>query len=282
MGWFPGQAKAPAPPDVLERLIESGRLPKPGEGPVHARAVHQPQPRDLKKNRNTPIIINSRSTTVLKILQSHLIRRFATIQLFSYHGGLSTSKRIDVLNQWEACPNGILLLSTKSGSTGMTLTHAHVMISIDALSDPNWSILDQVEARIYRIGQKHKVTLYRLAIIGTVDEVIGGEIHNFKKEASQQILSNSENQKKVSSVNIPSIYYKATQKWANYIKKLKETHDVRAPVEDVIKVKNIENKRRPHQVQKYHPYKRIQQQNATPLSRKPQFAEKDGKIVIIN
>jgi len=243
--------------------------------------------RDRLKKRDTPIIINSRSTTVLAILHTHLKRQFPTINLFCYNGRLNPSQRIAVLNQWEACPNGILLLSTKAGSTGMTLIHAHVMISIDALSDPNWSILDQVEARIYRIGQKHKVSLYRLSMTGTVDEVIGGEIHQFKREASKTILYQTTKQKSKTTKDIPSIYGKATNNWIKYIETLKEKKDIRLPQQYLqhdatpLKRHNIIEKRK---MQRHHPYqsKSSQKSSQTNVLRRPQFAEKDGKIIIVN
>ena len=102
---------------------------------------------------------------------------------------MSTGQRREAIRKWEACPHGVLLLSTKAGGTGLTLTYACNMVSVDALSDPNPAVLQQVEGRVYRIGQERMVTLVRLASAGTVDEAVGGEVHSAKTALADLMLS---------------------------------------------------------------------------------------------
>jgi SNF2 family DNA or RNA helicase len=169
---------------------------------------------DKHDKTQTPLIITSCSTTVLSILEYHLQQEFSDMELFSYTGKLSTQQRLEILAAWEACPNGVLLLSTNAGSTGMTLTHATVMIGMDTLAHPNWAVMEQVEARIFRIGQTKPVTLYRLATTGTIDTVVGGTVHAAKKAASMALLTNSTQP----IPPVPSIYSGTMEEWKKYKK----------------------------------------------------------------
>lgn len=62
----------------------------------------------------------------------------------------------------------VMLLSTKAGGLGITLTGADRAI----IYDPSWNPTDDSQAvdRCYRIGQKRPVEVYRLIAAGTVEE----------------------------------------------------------------------------------------------------------------
>jgi len=62
----------------------------------------------------------------------------------------------------------VMLLSTKVGGMGLTLTAA----SRAVIYDPSWNPADDAQAvdRCYRIGQTKPVTVYRLVAAGTVEE----------------------------------------------------------------------------------------------------------------
>ena len=69
----------------------------------------------------------------------------------------------------ESDPVRILLLCSKAGGTGLTLTSATRMILIDV--DWNPSNEEQVMARIHRAGQRNPVAIYRL-LAGWVEEAM--------------------------------------------------------------------------------------------------------------
>jgi len=68
----------------------------------------------------------------------------------------------------------VFLISTKAGGLGINLTSASEVIMLDANWNPQADL--QAEARSHRIGQKNKVTVYRLITQGTVEEQMLGRI----------------------------------------------------------------------------------------------------------
>ncbi|KAG8388804.1 hypothetical protein BUALT_Bualt02G0163200 [Buddleja alternifolia] len=64
----------------------------------------------------------------------------------------------------------IVLLTSKVGGLGLTLTNADRVIVVDLAWNP--SIDNQCVDRAYRIGQKKDVVVYRLMTSGTVEEII--------------------------------------------------------------------------------------------------------------
>ncbi|KAF2733683.1 ISWI chromatin-remodeling complex ATPase ISW2 [Polyplosphaeria fusca] len=68
----------------------------------------------------------------------------------------------------------VMLLSTRAGGLGINLTSAEDVVFLD--EDWNPQITLQAEARAHRIGQKKKVTIYKLCTQGTVEEQMMGRI----------------------------------------------------------------------------------------------------------
>jgi len=78
-----------------------------------------------------------------------------------------------------------MLLSTKVGGLGLTLTAADRAV----IYDPSWNPADDCQAvdRCYRIGQTKKVCVYRLVAAGTVEErMYEKQIH--KMGVKEQVL----------------------------------------------------------------------------------------------
>jgi transcriptional regulator ATRX len=75
----------------------------------------------------------------------------------------------------------LLLISTKAGSLGATITAANRII----IFEPNWNPSDNIQSlfRVYRIGQKKPVFVYRLVTSGTMEETL------YKKEIEKESLS---------------------------------------------------------------------------------------------
>ncbi|KAF9739243.1 hypothetical protein PMIN06_005268 [Paraphaeosphaeria minitans] len=67
-----------------------------------------------------------------------------------------------------------MLLSTRAGGLGITLTAAEDVFFLD--EDWNPQVTLQAEARAHRIGQQKKVTIYKLCTQGTVEEQMIGRI----------------------------------------------------------------------------------------------------------
>lgn len=68
----------------------------------------------------------------------------------------------------------VMLISTRAGGLGINLASTSDVIFLD--EDWNPQITLQAEARAHRIGQKNKVTVYKLCTQGTVEEQMMGRI----------------------------------------------------------------------------------------------------------
>jgi superfamily II DNA or RNA helicase len=106
------------------------------------------------------------------------------------HGGLSRRKRTEMVDSFQS-EHGppVMILSTRAGGTGITLTHASVVVHIDRWWNP--AVEDQATDRAYRIGQGREVTVHKLVTTGTLDERIN-DILSAKRELAGDIVSAGE------------------------------------------------------------------------------------------
>jgi hypothetical protein len=65
---------------------------------------------------------------------------------------------------------GILLISTRAGGEGLTLTHANRVVILDCAWNPSHDV--QACCRCYRLGQRKPVFTYRLVTAGGMDETV--------------------------------------------------------------------------------------------------------------
>ncbi len=89
---------------------------------------------------------------------------------YAYLDG-QTKNRLQVVQRFENTPElKLFLISLKTGGTGLNLTSADTVI----LYDPWWNPMVENQAidRTHRIGQQHKVQVFRLIAKGTVEEKI--------------------------------------------------------------------------------------------------------------
>ncbi|QIW99314.1 hypothetical protein AMS68_004832 [Peltaster fructicola] len=99
------------------------------------------------------------------------IFRFARLD-----GDTSLSKRnlsMHLINKAES-EYKVMLVSTRAGGLGITLIGASDVVFMD--QDWNPQVTLQAEARVHRIGQTKKVTIYKLCAAGTVEEQMLGRI----------------------------------------------------------------------------------------------------------
>ena len=86
----------------------------------------------------------------------------------SITGSVVAKKRQETIDSFNDGEGDILILSTKVGGVGITLTSATRAV----IYEPSWNPADDRQAvdRIYRIGQEKPCTIYRLLSSGTVEE----------------------------------------------------------------------------------------------------------------
>ena len=83
-------------------------------------------------------------------------------------GSTPHNARQPIIDRFNAGFGSCLVLSTKVGGVGITLTSATRAV----IYEPSWNPADDRQAvdRIYRIGQDKACTVYRFASAGTVEE----------------------------------------------------------------------------------------------------------------
>lgn len=112
------------------------------------------------------VVIFSRFTKMLKLIEKQLLKRHYN---YYYLDG-NTNSRMDLVEEFEASDIGIFLISLKAGGTGLNLVSADTAI----IYDPWWNPASekQAEDRIYRIGQKNNVLIYKMIVEDSIEEKV--------------------------------------------------------------------------------------------------------------
>jgi snf2 family protein len=131
------------------------------------------------------IVVFSRFTKMLKLIERRLLREHKNV--FYLDG--QTKNRMDIIDEFEQSKIGIFLVSLKAGGTGINLTSADIGI----IYDPWWNPASekQAEDRLYRIGQKNSVMIYRLITEGTIEEKVQ-QLKEKKQNITMQLLEGHE------------------------------------------------------------------------------------------
>ena len=130
------------------------------------------------------ILLFSQFTSMFDIIS----KRFEKENISSYviTGSTSKEKRIKLVNDFNNDDTNVFLISLKAGGTGLNLVGADIVIHYD----PWWNFAAQNQAtdRAHRIGQKNKVTVYRLIAKGTIEEKIV-KLQETKKDLADKVLN---------------------------------------------------------------------------------------------
>ncbi|OON87450.1 hypothetical protein BXO88_04035 [Oribacterium sp. C9] len=112
------------------------------------------------------VVIFSRFTKMLQMIEKQVAKRHYN---YFYLDG-KTNNRMDLVEEFEESETGIFLISLKAGGTGLNLVSADTVI----IYDPWWNPASekQAEDRIYRIGQKKNVMIYRMIVEDSIEEKV--------------------------------------------------------------------------------------------------------------
>lgn len=134
------------------------------------------------------ILIFSTFAEILLHLQSLLENEGIANHLI--YGQTSAAKRLSYAEDFNNNPNvSVMLVSLKAGGTGLNLIGADIVIHLD----PWWNIAAEEQAtdRAHRIGQTRTVSVYKLIMVGTVEEKVI-ELQQKKKELTTILHSEGE------------------------------------------------------------------------------------------
>lgn len=139
-------------------------------------------------SKDHKILLFSSFKTVLVHLEKLLEKENITFD--SINGETSALKRIELAKKFNTEENPkVMLISLKAGGTGLNLIGADIVIHLD----PWWNLAaeDQASDRAYRIGQKRKVTIYKIVMKNTIEEKVL-DLQNKKKNLSDIFDSSNE------------------------------------------------------------------------------------------
>lgn len=113
-----------------------------------------------------------------------------------------TKHREDIVNEFEKEATGIFFISLKAGGVGLNLTSCQYVI----IYEPWWNIATEEQAsnRIYRIGQKKPVFIYRFIIKNSIEEKIY-KLQKYKKNLFDNLMNDLEGSREISMEDICKI-----------------------------------------------------------------------------
>ena len=105
------------------------------------------------------------------------------------HGGIPSSKRKDIIANFNDDNTCRVFLSTDAGSTGLNLQSASMVINLDLPWNP--AVLEQRIARIYRLGQERNIQAINLISKDSIEESMLDKLR-FKSAMFEGVLDNGE------------------------------------------------------------------------------------------
>ncbi|MCY6958534.1 DEAD/DEAH box helicase [Clostridium brassicae] len=114
------------------------------------------------------VLVFSQFTSVLKNINKRLDKE--RISCSYLDGSVPSTKRMDMVKDFNEGENSIFLISLKAGGTGLNLTSADVVIHFDPWWNP--AVEEQATDRAHRIGQKNVVEVIKIIAKGTIEEKI--------------------------------------------------------------------------------------------------------------
>lgn len=119
----------------------------------------------IKSSRR--VVVFSQYISMLSIIKTDLIQ---SDEKFCYIDGNTVDKLFEVEKFNEQKEIKIFLISLKAGGVGLNITGADTIIHFDLSWNP--SIEEQATSRVYRMGQKNHVLVYRIIAKSTIEEKI--------------------------------------------------------------------------------------------------------------
>lgn len=148
-------------------------------------------------------IIVSQWTSVLDILQRHLEND--GVATLSLNGSIPVKFRQSIVTEFNdpSSNKRILLLSLTAGGVGLNLVGANHLLLIDLHWNPQLEA--QAQDRIYRVGQKKNVTIYKFMCKDTVEERIK-RLQDIKLDLANGVLTGTKGGSKLTIDDLRSLF----------------------------------------------------------------------------
>lgn len=136
--------------------------------------------------RNEKVIIFTSFTAMADMIARHVERRFGAFAGV-IDGRLPIDDRQPMIDRFSEVRGGAaLILNPKAGGAGLNITAANHVIHYN----PEWNpaLEDQASARAYRRGQELPVTVHRLLVADTVEDVVDERLSRKRALSSTAVI----------------------------------------------------------------------------------------------
>ena len=121
---------------------------------------------DALEGSDTKVVIFSEWERMARLMAMELNARGLSYAFL--HGGVEDRKRNDIIEHFQNDSQCRIFLSTDTGSTGLNLQTAGILINLDLPWNP--AVLEQRIGRIYRIGQDEPIQVLNLVSKDSIEE----------------------------------------------------------------------------------------------------------------
>lgn len=155
-------------PDLLDHSLKLQPSYKYGDPEKSGKMEVTKKLIEMWKAKGEKMLLFSQTVQMMDILEKFLTS-LGNIRYMVMNGKTPMSQRTLMVNQFNTDPEiDVFLLSTRVGGLGLNLTGASGVI----IFDPNWnpSVDAQARERVWRLGQKKAVSVFRLMCKGAIEE----------------------------------------------------------------------------------------------------------------
>ena len=153
-------------------------------------------------NEGHKVLIFAQTQTMLNLIE--VMIKELHFRYLRLDGSTAIPRRAGIVDTFNKDPTiFVILLTTRTGGVGISLTSANRVV----LFDPDWNPQTDIQARerAWRLGQKRDVTIYRLISKGTIEEKIY-QRQIFKVLLSNRILDNPKQKAMFSKADIHELF----------------------------------------------------------------------------
>lgn len=124
--------------------------------------------KEIVEMKHEKVIVVSQWTSFLKLVGTHLVVEH--IPFTQLDGTINVHKRMEMVQNFNNAshPTKVLLLSLTAGGVGLNLVGANHLLLIDLHWNPQLEM--QAQDRIYRVGQKKPVFIYKFITVDTIEQ----------------------------------------------------------------------------------------------------------------
>ncbi|ALC45646.1 lds [Drosophila busckii] len=157
----------------------------------------------FKSKEKDKVIIVSQWTSVLDILRELLEKE--RLSCLALNGTIAVRNRQSIVDEFNDARSSkrILLLSLTAGGVGLNLIGANHLMLLDLHWNPQLEA--QAQDRIYRVGQKKNVIIYKIVCLETVEERIKA-LQDRKLEIAEGVLTGAKVSSKLTIDDLKGLF----------------------------------------------------------------------------